>query len=95
MGISRLGRLTGSGTLFSGDVEIGGVRYEIDVIQQGAIKSGRGVVYGDVTAAATSATNALFRLVLSGGDSVQIHLANADPISGRARISTSGPVPGF
>lgn len=95
MGISHLGRLTGSGTLFSGDVEIGSVRYEIDVVQQGGTKSGQGLIHGDVTAAATSSAGALLRLVLSGGESVQIQLANADPVSGRARISTSGRIPGF
>jgi hypothetical protein len=91
---SHLGRLTGTGQLFSGIIEIATVRYEIDVFQEGHTTTGQGVIHGDLPAAAPG-LEAMCRLVLSSGKSVQVFLTPAIPIFEYAHISTSGPIPGF
>ncbi len=91
---SHLGRLTGTGSLFSGSVEIATVRYEIDVFQEGHITIGQGMIHGEMPAAASS-QQAMCRLVLSSKESVEVSLTHTDPISGYAHIITSGPIPGF
>lgn len=94
MGINHLGRLTGTGTLKAGETTIDGVRYEIDVFQDGYTRRGQGSLYGDFFALMGAATPQA-DLKLSDGRSVRVFLGRTDPANSVAHIATSGPIPGF
>jgi hypothetical protein len=94
MAFRHLGRLTGTGRVIAAGYENEIVRYEIDIVQDGATKSGHGMLHGDrVESLASSAP--MCDLVLSDGRKVTVFLTGTDPTSGYAHIRTSGPVPGF
>ena len=91
--MTTLGTLSGRGHLFAGDVELGEVEYEIDVLVERGLKHGEGRLRGEAGALFKAMTARENTLRLGGSREVKIvikQLTGADAV-----ILTSGAIPGY
>jgi hypothetical protein len=89
-----LGNLTGKGTVVADGTDQGDANYDIDVFQDGAMKSAEGTIRGDMPMLAKAQSSRAAQLRLENGSTINIILTLVRG-DGSGTLKVSGPVPGF
>lgn len=93
-----LGTIRGEGILYQKREKLGGVRYEITVMQDqnGGLKSATGHLFGDDGMfLKTFMSRGACQLALTSGETVELIINRHTTGDGRAFCTVSGRVPGF
>jgi hypothetical protein len=83
--MANLSVMTGTGTLVQGSTVLAPISYRID------LRAGVGEVRGAIPIPSAHDSH-IFELRLEGGGTVEVHLTQSMPLSGFARVKTSGPI---
>jgi hypothetical protein len=89
-----LGNLTGKGIVVADGTDQGEADYDIEVFQDGALKSAEGTIQGDMSMLAKAQSSRAAQLRLENGSTINIILTLVRG-DGSGTLQVSGPVPGF
>jgi hypothetical protein len=92
----KLGNLSGIGQLLDGNKPLGSVRYLIDVWEEpNRRRDAAGDLWGDEDCLMAALNCERNTLVLQNGEKVEVLVVEHNFGTDHARISVSGPVPGY